>query len=175
MKRIPMVIVSAALAGVLAVGCASSRNTSVKEAPAATTAAVAATPAAKSTPTPVPVPAPTQEAKVHTLPSGLVYEDLVVGEGQVAEAGHSATVHYTGWLTDGTKFDSSLDRGDPFQFALGAGQVIRGWDEGVQGMRIGGKRKLTIPSELGYGSRGAGGVIPPNATLVFEVELLGLK
>jgi FKBP-type peptidyl-prolyl cis-trans isomerase len=112
---------------------------------------------------------------VHTLPSGLVYEDLVVGEGQVAEAGQTATVHYTGWLTDGTKFDSSLDRGDPFQFALGAGQVIRGWDEGVQGMRIGGKRKLTIPSDLGYGSRGAGGVIPPNATLVFEVELLGLK
>lgn len=173
MKRIPKVMASVALAGVLAAGCASSHNTAVKEAPVATTAAVA--PVTVPAPTPAPVPAPTQEAKVHTLPSGLVYEDLVVGEGQVAEAGHSATVHYTGWLTDGTKFDSSLDRGDPFQFSLGAGQVIRGWDEGVQGMHIGGKRKLTIPSDLGYGSRGAGGVIPPNATLVFEVELLGLK
>ena len=168
MKRIPLVVASIALAGVLAAGCASSRKAAVKDTPTATTVTVVTAPA--------PAPAPTQEAtSVHTLPSGLVYEDLVVGEGQVAEAGHSATVHYTGWLTDGTKFDSSLDRGDPFQFSLGAGQVIRGWDEGVQGMRIGGKRKLTIPSELGYGSRGAGGVIPPNATLVFEVELLGLK
>ncbi|MBY0340063.1 MAG: FKBP-type peptidyl-prolyl cis-trans isomerase [Rhodocyclaceae bacterium] len=85
------------------------------------------------------------------------------------------SVHYTGWLTNGTKFDSSKDRNQPFEFALGRGQVIRGWDEGVQGMKIGGKRKLTIPAKLGYGARGAGGVIPPNATLVFEVELLGLK
>jgi FKBP-type peptidyl-prolyl cis-trans isomerase FkpA len=85
------------------------------------------------------------------------------------------SVHYTGWLTDGKKFDSSKDRGQPFQFALGAGQVIKGWDEGVQGMKIGGKRKLTIPPGLGYGSRGAGNVIPPNATLIFEVELLGVK
>ena len=175
MNRIPMIVASVALAGVLAVGCASSHSAAVQDKPATTTAAVAPAPATTPATTPGPVPAPTQEAKVHTLPSGLVYEDLVVGEGQVAEAGQTATVHYTGWLTDGTKFDSSLDRGDPFQFALGAGQVIRGWDEGVQGMRIGGKRKLTIPSDLGYGSRGAGGVIPPNATLVFEVELLGLK
>ena len=107
-----------------------------------------------------------------TQPSGLVIDDMTVGTGAVARAGQTATVHYTGWLTDGTKFDSSLDRNDPFAFALGAGQVIAGWDEGVQGMRVGGVRKLTIPPELGYGARGAGGVIPPNATLVFEVELL---
>ncbi|MFM8559648.1 MAG: FKBP-type peptidyl-prolyl cis-trans isomerase, partial [bacterium] len=105
----------------------------------------------------------------------LQYEDLVVGNGTMAEPGMNVSVHYTGWLTDGTKFDSSVDRGQPFQFQLGAGQVIRGWDEGVKGMRIGGKRKLTIPSDMGYGARGAGGVIPPNATLVFDVELLGVK
>jgi FKBP-type peptidyl-prolyl cis-trans isomerase FkpA len=107
--------------------------------------------------------------------SGLKYEDLVEGEGAVAEAGQTVTVHYTGWLTDGSKFDSSLDRNQPFQFRLGKGQVIRGWDEGVQGMKIGGKRKLTIPSQLGYGAAGAGGVIPANATLVFDVELLELS
>ena len=107
--------------------------------------------------------------------SGLKFEDLIEGEGEIAAAGHRVTVHYTGWLTDGTKFDSSLDRNDPFMFSLGAGQVIRGWDEGVEGMRVGGKRKLTIPPQLGYGAYGAGGVIPPNATLVFEVELLGVS
>jgi FKBP-type peptidyl-prolyl cis-trans isomerase FkpA len=105
-------------------------------------------------------------------PSGLTIEDQVQGTGAAAAAGHSVTVHYTGWLTNGTKFDSSKDRNDPFVFHLGAGQVIRGWDEGVQGMLVGGKRKLTIPPEPGYGARGAGGVIPPNATLKFEVELL---
>ncbi|HID46910.1 MAG TPA: FKBP-type peptidyl-prolyl cis-trans isomerase [Chromatiaceae bacterium] len=104
--------------------------------------------------------------------SGLKYDDLEEGTGTEAVAGTQVTVHYTGWLVDGSKFDSSLDRNQPFQFALGQGQVIRGWDEGVQGMKVGGKRKLTIPSELGYGAAGAGGVIPPNATLVFEVELL---
>lgn len=104
--------------------------------------------------------------------SGLIYDDLVEGEGTAAGAGNKVTVHYTGWLTDGSKFDSSLDRNQPFQFSLGAGQVIRGWDEGVAGMKIGGKRKLTIPPQLGYGAAGAGGVIPPNATLVFDVELL---
>lgn len=107
-----------------------------------------------------------------TTPSGLVYDDISEGAGEAAQAGQRVSVHYTGWLTDGTKFDSSKDRNDPFDFPLGAGHVIRGWDEGVQGMKVGGVRKLTIPSELGYGARGAGGVIPPNATLVFEVELL---
>ena len=109
-----------------------------------------------------------------TTPSGLKYVDQVVGTGEVAVAGKTANVHYTGWLENGKKFDSSVDRGQPFSFPLGAGRVIKGWDEGVQGMKVGGKRKLTIPSDLGYGSRGAGGVIPPNATLVFDVELLGV-
>jgi FKBP-type peptidyl-prolyl cis-trans isomerase len=109
------------------------------------------------------------------MPSGLRYEDLRLGAGTMAEPGMNVTVHYTGWLTDGTKFDSSLDRGQPFTFKLGAGQVIRGWDEGVAGMRVGGKRRLTIPPELGYGDRGAAGVIPPGATLVFEVELFTVR
>jgi FKBP-type peptidyl-prolyl cis-trans isomerase len=109
-----------------------------------------------------------------TTPSGLKYVDQVVGTGDVAVAGKTANVHYTGWLENGKKFDSSVDRGQPFSFPLGAGRVIKGWDEGVQGMKVGGKRKLTIPSDLGYGSRGAGGVIPPNATLIFDVELLGV-
>jgi FKBP-type peptidyl-prolyl cis-trans isomerase FkpA len=110
-----------------------------------------------------------------TTASGLVYEDTVVGEGAEAKAGQQVSVHYTGWLTNGSKFDSSKDRNDPFEFSLGMRQVIGGWDEGVQGMKVGGTRKLTIPPELGYGARGAGGVIPPNATLVFEVELLGIR
>ena len=105
--------------------------------------------------------------------SNLVIEDIVVGEGAEAQSGQYVTVHYTGWLLDnGAKFDFSKDRNDPFAFPLGAGHVIKGWDQGVVGMKVGGVRKLTIPAELGYGSRGAGGVIPPNATLVFEVELL---
>ena len=105
----------------------------------------------------------------------LKIEDLLVGDGEAAKAGQQVSVHYTGWLLDGTKFDSSLDRGRPFSFPLGQGRVIKGWDQGCEGMKIGGKRKLTIPPHLGYGARGAGGVIPPNATLVFEVELLGLS
>jgi len=109
-----------------------------------------------------------------TTPSGMTIEDVIVGAGAVAAAGQQVTVHYTGWLTNGDKFDSSKDRDDPFIFPLGAGRVIKGWDEGVQGMKVGGKRKLTIPPALGYGARGAGGAIPPNATLVFEVELLGV-
>jgi FKBP-type peptidyl-prolyl cis-trans isomerase FkpA len=100
--------------------------------------------------------------------------ELSVGTGTAASAGKKVKVHYTGWLTDGTKFDSSLDRGQPFEFVLGKGQVIAGWDRGVDGMKIGGKRKLTIPPELGYGARGFPGAIPPNSTLVFEVELLGV-
>jgi FKBP-type peptidyl-prolyl cis-trans isomerase FkpA len=106
--------------------------------------------------------------------SGLKYKDLEEGDGEQAVTGHRVTVHYTGWLLEGDKFDSSLDRNQPFDFTLGKGMVIRGWDEGVVGMRIGGRRRLTIPPQLGYGSRGAGGVIPPNATLVFDVELLAV-
>jgi len=106
--------------------------------------------------------------------SGLKYVDQAVGTGDVAVAGKTVSVHYTGWLENGKKFDSSVDRGQPFSFPLGAGRVIKGWDEGVQGMKVGGKRKLTIPSDLGYGSRGAGGVIPSNATLIFDVELLSV-
>jgi len=107
--------------------------------------------------------------------SGLEIEDQIVGDGEEAVAGQTVEVHYTGWLTDGTKFDSSHDRNETFSFKLGGGQVIAGWDQGVAGMKIGGARKLTIPSEMGYGERGAGGVIPPNATLVFKVELIGLS
>jgi FKBP-type peptidyl-prolyl cis-trans isomerase FkpA len=127
---------------------------------------------------------PTSPAMTDATPntrtdSGLEFKDLVVGTGAQATAGHQVSVHYTGWLQNpdggpGKKFDSSLDRGQPFDFPLGAGRVIRGWDEGVAGMKVGGKRRLIIPATLGYGARGAGGVIPPNATLIFDVELLGV-
>ncbi len=114
-----------------------------------------------------------------TTPSGLQYEDTVVGSGAEAQKGQHVSVHYTGWLYNngqqGSKFDSSRDRNDPFEFALGAGMVIRGWDEGVAGMKVGGQRTLLIPAALGYGARGAGGVIPPNATLKFDVELLAVS
>ena len=110
-----------------------------------------------------------------TTASGLIIEDITEGSGDEARAGQMVSVHYTGWLTDGTKFDSSKDRNEPFEFALAARHVIAGWDEGVQGMKTGGVRKLTIPPNLGYGARGAGGVIPPNATLVFEVALLAIR
>ncbi len=131
--------------------------------------------------------APAQEKKTATggptkvtgaptkTPSGLEYWNIKVGTGPVAQSGQKVKVHYTGWLTNGKKFDSSVDRGEPFQFMLGAGQVIKGWDEGVAGMKVGGKRQLKIPPNLGYGAAGAGGVIPPNATLIFDVELLGVQ
>jgi FKBP-type peptidyl-prolyl cis-trans isomerase len=117
-----------------------------------------------------------KDASAQTTMNGdLKKEDLTVGTGAEAVAGKEVTVHYIGTLQDGTKFDASRDHGQPFTFPLGGGQVIKGWDEGVVGMKIGGKRKLTIPPEMGYGAQGAGGVIPPNATLVFEVELLEVK
>lgn len=119
--------------------------------------------------------APMTSAQEITTPSGLKYVDLQTGSGDLAVTGSLVTVHYTGWLMDGTKFDSSVDRRQPFSFPLGAGRVIKGWDEGVAGMKVGGKRKLTIPPDLGYGARGAGGVIPPNAVLLFDVELLEVR
>jgi len=170
-------------AAVLAAGC----NQTSKQSSSSTTTSAGAmttppsTPAASapattpSTSTTASIPGAPGTGNVHKLPSGLQYDDLVVGSGKMAEAGMNVSVHYTGWLTDGTKFDSSVDRGQPFVFQLGSGQVIKGWDEGVKGMRIGGKRKLTIPPDMGYGDRGAGGVIPPGATLVFDVELLDVK
>lgn len=115
------------------------------------------------------------EPQEQTTASGLRYIDYGGGEGPTAKAGDNVAVHYTGTLEDGQKFDSSRDRGQAFSFPLGAGRVIKGWDEGVAGMRVGDKRRLIIPGELGYGSRGAGGVIPPNATLIFEVELFGIN
>ena len=113
--------------------------------------------------------------KPHTTASGVEYWDIKVGTGATAVAGRRLSMHYTGWLTNGQKFDSSLDRGEPFEFTLGVGQVIKGWDEGVAGMKVGGKRQLKIPPAAGYGARGAGNVIPPNATLIFDVELLSVK
>jgi len=116
-----------------------------------------------------------KDGEVVTTKSGLKYVDHKKGDGPAAKKGDTVVVHYTGWLTNGKKFDSSLDRKEPFEFPLGAGKVIKGWDEGVAGMQVGGKRKLMIPPELGYGARGAGDDIPPNAELIFEVELLKIK
>jgi FKBP-type peptidyl-prolyl cis-trans isomerase len=119
--------------------------------------------------------AETKVTKMITTDSGLKYTDIVVGKGMSPTKGKQVTVHYTGTLENGTKFDSSVDRKQPFKFMIGVGQVIKGWDEGVMSMKVGGKRKLVIPSNLGYGARGAGGVIPPNATLLFDVELLDVQ
>lgn len=145
----------------------------------------AASPSAQPAPATAPAPAAAQppaatagkESNVSktTTPSGLQYEEILAGTGAQPQPGQTVVVHYTGWLTDGKKFDSSVDRGQPFKFVLGKGMVIKGWDEGLSTMKVGGKRKLTIPPDLGYGARGAGGVIPPNATLVFDVELLGVQ
>jgi peptidylprolyl isomerase len=122
---------------------------------------------------------PAAAGETTTTASGLKITDTVVGTGATPKTGQTCVMHYTGWLYEdgkkGTKFDSSVDRGEPFEFAIGTGQVIGGWDEGVATMKVGGKRTLVIPPELGYGTRGAGGVIPPNATLIFDVELLGVK
>jgi FKBP-type peptidyl-prolyl cis-trans isomerase len=146
-------------------------------APAQTAAPTSTAPAASSTQPTEPATAqattPAEVAAPAAAPvaKGLIIKDVVVGKGAVAKAGDKVTVNYTGWLTDGKKFDSSIGKA-PFEFTLGAGQVIPGWDQGVAGMKVGGKRKLTIPADLGYGAQGAGGVIPPNATLLFDVELL---
>jgi len=139
-------------------GCTASDKPKATQAPAS--AATQAAPAASA---------------ARTTPTGLIIETLATGTGAAAVPGDTVSVHYTGWLTNGTKFDSSRDRNEPFNFKLGAGQVIPGWDEGVAGMQPGGKRRLTVPAQLAYGARGAGGVIPPNAVLVFEVEYLGVK
>ncbi len=156
-------------AAVLTVGCnqtttdsnstSSSTSTSAKTSDAASPPAVGAA----------------AGGQLHKLPSGLQYEEQVVGSGKMAEAGMNVSIHYTGKLTDGSKFDSSLDRGTPLKFQLGAGQMIAGFDEGVKGMRIGGKRKLTIPSDLGYGDAGRPPLIPPKATLIFDIELIDVQ
>ncbi len=158
-----------------AVPMASSAPTAANGELAATVVADANTnTSASSSGAPV-APAQVSDSAYTTTPDGLKYADLQPGSGAAAEAGKTVTVNYTGWLTDGTKFDSSFDHGQPFSFPLGAGQVIKGWDEGVAGMKVGGKRQLVIPPELGYGAQGAGSAIPPNATLVFDVELLDVK
>lgn len=127
----------------------------------------------------IPTNAQAQESAMTTTASGLQIEDTKVGDGASPKTGQTCTMHYTGWLYQngqrGAKFDSSVDRGQPFDFTIGVGQVIKGWDEGVSTMKVGGKRTLIIPADLGYGARGAGGVIPPNATLIFDVELLGIS
>jgi FKBP-type peptidyl-prolyl cis-trans isomerase FkpA len=156
MKTISLLVTMCSLV-VLAAGCAKKEESPVAEQNAAGQAVSHA------------IPQPGQSV------TELKIEDVKVGTGDEAAAGKAVTVHYTGWLTSGTKFDSSKDHGQPFTFQLGAGQVIKGWEQGVTGMKVGGVRKLTIPPSLGYGANGAGGVIPPNATLVFEVELLGVQ
>lgn len=177
----------AALLLILAAAC-SSYNQAPTSAPQAaaspaqtiSAAATALPDSCAGTPEAVPsviagVPTVPPDAKMVTTPSGLQYVDLKVGSGGAAKAGQTATVNYTGWLTDGKKFDASSDHGQAFSFPLGSGQVIKGWDEGVVNMQIGGERLLIVPQSLGYGPRGAGGVIPPCATLIFDVQLVSLK
>lgn len=156
---------------------ATSRSSANAEVLAQPTTSIAVAPqvAQAEAPSIAPSSSPSQESQiVITTPSGLKYVDLVEGTGATPQPGQTVVVHYTGTLENGTKFDSSRDRGQPFKFRIGVGQVIKGWDEGVGTMRVGGRRQLTIPAALGYGERGAGGVIPPNATLLFDVELLKL-
>ena len=140
-----------------------------------TVAATEASVTVASTPSSTPKKTTTGASKVVTTSSGLKYTELKVGSGATPKTGQTVSVHYTGTLENGTKFDSSRDRGVPFEFPIGTGQVIKGWDEGISTMKVGGRRQLIIPPELGYGAGGAGGVIPPNATLIFDVELLDVK
>lgn len=156
-------------AALVLAGCASNSKSTSTSNPTSTGASAKVT-------TPAPATPAGNAGDQVTLPSGLKYTDNKVGDGALAENGKTVSVHYTGWLMDGTKFDSSLDRGEPFPFQLGSGMVIKGWEEGIKGMRVGGKRTLVIPPDLGYGSRGTpGGPIPPDATLKFDVELMGVK
>ena len=159
------------LAAVVGLALASCQQTSTTQESSTTSGASAAgAPSAGA-----PATSGMTEGQERTLAGGLKVTDIKVGSGPMAESGSTVAVHYTGWLTDGTKFDSSLDRGQPISFAIGSGQVIRGWDEGLKGMRVGGKRKLTIPSALAYGAEGRPPVIPPDATLVFEVVLMDAR
>jgi FKBP-type peptidyl-prolyl cis-trans isomerase len=167
----------AVLACIALAGCKAGTTENSSTTTTSTMAGATTTPAATSEPAdkaPVATSGAT-EGQERTLPGGLKVTDIKVGSGPMAESGNTVAVHYTGWLMDGTKFDSSLDRGSPFSFKLGAGQVIRGWDQGVSGMKVGGKRKLTIPSTMGYGAQGYPPVIPPDATLQFDVELMDVK
>jgi FKBP-type peptidyl-prolyl cis-trans isomerase len=168
-----MKILAAALALCLA-ACTQANNSANDSSAAAPSAATTTTTATEAMKGPE-MDTFAMPANLQSLPSGLQYSIDRPGTGAQPQAGQTVSVHYTGWLTDGTKFDSSRDRNEPFQFPLGQGRVIRGWDEGVAAMKIGEVRTLVIPPGLGYGARGAGGVIPPNATLVFKVELLGAR